>query len=281
MVNTVTIKQGQMQRGFAQFGSGNIHVVLIGSCRSVPYVNYILELNKIRGEMFTIYALDPFNWNWDAADNRVDCEAAINKQENNNELLCVLKKSTIFIHEYYRNFGMFNTFKESEKNIYQYGINPDIDICLPNFHDVFLLFNDIIRFTPALKAQAIQDFAANGSLGSETIKAVTEMHDANLARFYGVCEKTSFPVFAEYFKLHHLSKRMYWTYNHVGNEFTHPLFNGICEKLGIKLTPVEERRIHALPDIFANNYTKITNYDVNYFGYKWNEKVERLNPKEL
>jgi len=281
MVNTVTVKQGQMQRGFAQFGNGSTHIMLIGSCRSVPYINYLLELNKLRGEMFTIYALDPFNWNWDANDRRVDCEEAINRQEKNDELLYVLKKSKIFIHEYYRNFGMFNTFKDGEKNIYQFGMKPETDICLPNFHDIFLLFEDIIRFTPELKAKAIQDYQSIGGLGSETIKAVMDIHEANLKRFYGVCERTSFPIFAEYFKLHHLTKRMYWTYNHVGNEFTQPLFNAICEKLGIELTPSEQRKVESLPDIFANNYTRLTRYDVNHFGYKWNESLKQLKPLEL
>jgi len=270
MVNTVTIKQEQLRRGFCKVGNGATKILLIGSCRSVPYVNYFAKIGD-----FTIYTLDPFNWNWDIADNRVDVEAAINSQENNAELLEVIRSCDVFIHEYYRNFGMFNTFKESEKNIYQFGVNAKIDLCLPNYHDVFVLFNDIIRFTPDIKAAAI------GGLGSDTIERIMSLRDSNLERFYNVCAQTSFPEFADYFRAHHLDERMYWTYNHVSNAFTLPLFWAILQRMGIAPTQQQMERIKATPDIFANNYTQLTEYDVQYSGYKWNEPITKLNPSAL
>lgn len=281
MYNTVSVKEQQLRNGFFKVGNGKTKVLIIGSCRSVNYINYFDELNRLKNMPYTIYSLDPFNWHWDINDNRVDYVKAIEQMETHPELLKMLSEVDIFIHEYYANFGMFNTFKDGEKNIYQFGIKPKHDICLPNFHDVFLLFNDIIRFTPELKEQAKRDYAAIKGLGSDTIKKVIEIHERNIERFYSVCSKSSFPLFAEYFRIHAESFRLFWTYNHVGTAFTLPLFSGICENIGIELTDSDRRRIEAMPDMFSNNYTQLTQYDQMYFGYKWKEQIQKFNPDKL
>lgn len=155
MIGTVAIKEQQLKHGAFKTGTGKEITLILGSCRSVPYLNYLVQCNK--NDRFTIYFIDPFNWNWDENNNRVDYEEVLLRLETNKELLDVIGSVKIFIHEYYSNAGMFNVFKD-KKNIYEFGMNPDIDITIPNFNDVFILFRDIVSFDISIRKKAIQDY---------------------------------------------------------------------------------------------------------------------------
>lgn len=167
MINTVQIKEQQLKNGFFSIGTGPEVILVMGSCRVVNYVSYLAALNI--DNRFTIYSLDPFNWNWDAKDNRVDYRAALLMLQYDEKMLTMLKSVKIFIHEYYANAGMFNCDKKGlTKTIYDYGMNPEIDVCIPNFNDYFILFPDIITFDTELRNMAMQDYNVLGKLAEQT-----------------------------------------------------------------------------------------------------------------
>ena len=252
-------------------GTGSEGILIIGSCRAVPYLTYLKDWNEQNGNRFTIYFIDPFNWHWDLKNNRVDFDQAITMQESNKHLTGIcFPKCKIFIHEYYGNAGMFNTNKDAEKNIYQFGLNPEHDICLPNFNDVFILTREICQFDMECRKMAIQDYNVLGILSQATEMEIEKVREANLNKFYDICSKTSFPEFAQTFKNNYKSKRYFWTFNHVSKEFTQTLFVWICMKLELNLDNYKISQT----DLYANNYAHLCEHDK---GYTWkNETIKPL-----
>lgn len=276
MINTINIKQQQ----FSVFRTGNLAskevVLIIGSCRSVPYLNYFDQYNKLYGNKYLLHFIDPFNYNWDKDENRVDSEKVIIGLETDKNLLDIIASTKIFIHEYYANFGMFNTFKDGEKNIYQFGMNPELDITVPNFHDIFIMFNDIAKFDVEIKALAKEDFKSKGTLSEGTLRKMFDMSQNNLNKFYGICLKSDFPEMKDYFQENFLNTRLYWTYNHVSKYFTLKIFEWMNEKyFKLQLGESFWTKI-SKEDMFANNYTSPTKYDKIFYDYKWNEPLEEF-----
>lgn len=270
MINTIQIKEQQFKTGTYKTGSGSEVILILGSCRSVPYLTYLNDWNNQNGNRFAIHFIDPFNWNWDMQENRTDYTAELIKQESNENLLSVLKSVNIFIHEYYSNAEMFNVFKDAPKNIYQFGLNPSIDICIPNYNDVFVLTREIVKFDKRCRDMAIQDYNVNGKLSPQTIEEIGKVRENNLQRFYDICSKTDFPEFAEIFSTQYKRLRLFWTFNHISKHFSQSIFYLMNEKfLKLDLTNYKINR----EDLYANNYTYLCEYDE---GYTWNEEVKPL-----
>jgi hypothetical protein len=270
MINTQEIKIDQFAHGTFRLGTGPKTILIVGSCRSVPYLTYLGEWNAQNGNPFSIHFLDPFNWNWNMEGVRVDYHAELIKQEANAQLLETLSKTSIFIHEYYANAEMFNCDKNAEKNIYQFGLNPEVDICTPNFNDVFILTSDILRFHPEVMKIAVQDYNVNGKLSDQTLKSIEDVRISNLVRFMDICSKTDFPEFAEIFMNDYKHKRFFWTFNHTSKLFAQTLFRLMNDKfLKLDLSNYQINEI----DLYENPRTYLTEYDL---GYTWNEEVKPL-----
>lgn len=270
MINTMQLKTAQLQYGFFKVGSGKEVILIQGSCRAVPYVTYLKDWNEINGNRFTIYYIDPFSWHWNMNEQRVDYEKELEKQETNQALLGMLKSVDIFIHEYYKSAGMFNVEKTGEKNIYQYGLNPKQDICLPSFNDIFILTREIVSFDLEIRKMATQDYNVNGKLSDYTLQKIDIVREKNLQKFYDICSKTDIPEFAEIFKNEYKQIRYAHTFNHVSKVFNQKIFRLINEKfLHLDLSNYRISEV----DMFENPRTELSEYD---FGYKWNEKVKPL-----
>lgn len=273
MINTVNTKKEQLESGYFKTGSGNEVILIMGSCRSVPYLNYLNDWNLLNGNRFTICFIDPFNWNWNINEDRIDYNEALAQCETNENIATMLRSTTIFIHEYYANAGMFNCNKSAEKNIYQFGLKPTKDITIPNFNDLFILTMDIVSFDLNIKKMAIQDYNVNGKLSPQTLSEIETVRNNNLKRFYDICSKTDFPEFAEIFRLRYKSERFFWNSNHVAKNYTLDIFQMINNKyLDLHITGDFWNQI-AKQDLYANNYTYLCEYDLDY---SWNEEIKQL-----
>ncbi len=260
MINTVNIKQQQLKTGYFKTGSGPESVFIMGSCRVVNYVNYFAAMPQ-----YTVYSIDPFNWNWDREDNRVDYVTAIKQQETNQALLTMFADCKIFIHEWYENAGMFNI-----KEIYNFGLTPTIDICIPNFNDLFMLFKDIITFDSEMRKLAAQDFNVLGKLSEQTEMEIITVRNKNIIKFLHVCSLSDLPEMAQYFTDNFTKQRLFWSYNHVTKAFTLAVFYLINSKFFNGQLTVDINH----EDIFANNYTFLTEYDS---AFKWPEEIKKLS----
>lgn len=295
--NTVNTKKAQLENGYFKTGNGPEVILIIGSCRSVQYVNYLHEWNEANkdiydGERFTICFIDPFNFNYDLQDNRISMEEKIKSLETDESMLSLLRSTKYFIHEYFANYGMFNVSKDAEKNIYQFGMNPAtmmcpvggglkearvMDICIPSWNDKFVLFGDIVSFDIPIRKKAIQDYNVHGKPTQQTSDELYEISQKALNKFYEVCDKSDIPEMGEWFKQNWLSKRLFWTSNHVSREFSLAIFDFINNKyLGLDLSKGFDRNHE---DMFANNYTKLTTADVERYHYFWGEQIIELREK--
>jgi hypothetical protein len=277
MINTINTKRQQLENGYFKIDSGNELILIVGSCRSVPYANYLHEWNIANGNRFTIAFIDPFNFHYDLKDNRVDIQEKINSLETDDGMLAMLRSTTIVIHEYYENYGMFCFDKNADKNIYKFGLNPTIDICIPNFNDRFILFGDIVTFDTDIRKKAMADYNVIGKLSEQTEDEIYQISRYNLNKFYEVCLKSDLQEMMNFFMGNYLFKRLWWTSNHVSKWFTLAIFNLINDKfLHLDLSKGFNSD-HV--DMFANNYTCLTEYDVKFYGFDWGEEVKQLRDK--
>lgn len=277
MINTYNVKQEQLKTGSFKVGSGKEIILLIGSCRSVMYLNYLDKWNKENGNRFTIHHLDPFNWSFDENDKIIDLESKIETIETNEYILNLLKSTDIYIHEYYQHFGMFNSDPKREKNIYQFGLKPKLEICVPNFNDLFILFNDQLTFDEELKALAKADLAEHGTLSKDLQIAMKLKGLDAINKFYEVCRLSSLPEMENFFKEKHKSQRFFWSYNHVSKYFNLACFWMMNKKfLNLELTEKFMTEITNWPDMFAHPSTPITQYDIDNYGFNWNEPIKPL-----
>lgn len=280
MINTVNTKSEQLSKGFFSVGSGKETILILGSCRSIPYMNYFNIYNNANNNQYTINFIDPFYNNWNEKDQRVDYEEALLGCEQNDVLIEMFGRVDIFIHEYYSNAGLFNCDKTAQKNIYQFGLSPKIDICIPNYNDVFVLFGDIVTFDVEMRKRALQDYNTIGKISEETQSEIFNVSQKNLNKFYDICLKSDFPEMKTFFSENITSKRMFWTYNHITKEFSCFIFFGILKKfMGIELSESLSHYICQQPDMFANNYTYLTEFDVKWHGYNWGEEIKSLRDK--
>lgn len=269
-INTVNTKKEQLTNGYFKIGSGEEYILIVGSCRAVPYCNYLNDWNQANNNRFTVCFLDPYNWCYDLQDNRVNLEATITALEKDERILDLLKNTDIIIHEYYSNFGMFNFDKTAEKNIYQFGLAPHLDICLPNWNDCFVMFGDIVTFDIPMRKRAIADWNVLGKLSEQTQEELYNLSQKNLQRFYDVCQKSDLPEMAICVMANFKTTRFWWNSNHISKAFTLAVFKLINDKyLHLDLSKgFDENHV----DMYANNYTKLTEYDLLAYGYKWGEE---------
>lgn len=294
MINTVSIKSEQLTNGYFQDGSGEEKILLMGSCRVAPYLNYFHKWNEQNCNRFTIYSLDPFNFNWNVKDERTDFETALSKWETDERMLSMLKSVNIFIHEFYQNAGMFNTDRNKGKTIYDFGLSPSsnlipvydgskrhremrkMDICLPNFNDYFILFKDIVTFDLEIRKKVMQDINVTGKISGRTLNEMYLLSQKGIDKFYEVCRKSDIPEMEDFFEANFIQKRLFHTYNHVSKHFTLKMFSLINEKfLGLELDDGFWYSVQQ--DMFANNFTPLTKYDIEFYGYEWqSEEIKEL-----
>lgn len=264
MYNTVSVKE-QWQTVFCCGNPDAKEVVLIlGSCRVVPYLNYLSEANAVCGNRFKIYCIDPINYQVDSAGNRLDTAGLLKALETDEHFLSILRSVTIFVHEGLSSFGILNTVKRVEeplepKCIYDFGMNPRLDINIPNFHDVFILFNDFIAMDPKWQKE----------LTEEDQQTIVTLGKGHIMRFMAICEKSSFPEFGDYFWKNYLERRLFHSFNHVSSAFTLEIFRLMNEKfLKLELDAAYWQRIGE-QDIYANVQTQVTDLDLNWRAFLW------------
>lgn len=253
MYNTVSIKN-QWQTVFCCGKQDAEDVVLIlGSCRVAPYLNYFDQCQR-----FKIYCIDPINYQVDSAGNRLDTAGLLKALETDEHFLSILRSVTIFVHEGLSSFGILNT-TDQDRNIYSFGMKPRHDSNIPNFHDVFILFNDFIAIDPQWKKE----------LTEEDQREIVRLGDGHIDRFCGICAKSSFPEFAQWFRDNYLERRLFHSFNHVSALFTLEIFRLMNEKfLKLDLDANFWQQIGA-HDMYSNVSTPVTELDRKWRAFRF------------
>lgn len=242
MISTIETKEAQLKNGFYQSGTGPQQILILGSCRTIPYLSYLMRYNEGKNQ-FTIRRIDPCDWTVENVD--------LTTLEKDERILSVLKSADIFIHEHLESYGIFNTAALSEKHIYQFGMNPQTDISIPNFHDHFILEKDY----ESCGIKTPEDYVAKG--------------EAEIEKFCNVCKRTSFPEMADHFRENWRTTRFFWRPNHTSNVFTLYIFRLMNDKfLHLDLTD-EFWAGAATEDLFRDPHTEVTQRDREAYQIKW------------
>lgn len=274
MIGTPETKAAQLTNGYYQSGSGPRKILILGCCRTMAYLNYLVRWNSQNGNPFTIYRIDPTDWNWDMNGNIVNLQQMLDSCRNDERIISVIRRADIFIHEWYSYYGMFNTDRSKPGNIYDYGLNPEMDICLPNFHDKFILLQEFINFDPEIRDVVKADGVTPDVLRLVKTKGLKAVDD-----FVEICNLSSFPEFGTLFRDTWKSVRYFWTGNHVSKHFTLTLFDMMNERFlrlsmdGYYLNEISQE------DQFEKPNTRVTKYDVEMHGLSWGSPIEELEVK--
>jgi hypothetical protein len=244
MISTIESKQQQLINGFYQTGTGSEQILLLGSCRTLPYLSYLKRWNDTNGDRFTIRRIDACDWTVSGVD--------IATLENDERILSAFKTCQIFIHEHLESYGMLNTVSYiGSKSVYDFGMKPQMDIAIPNWHDVFLFEGDY------------------QSCGIPVPDNYIEKGEAELEKFYRVCELSSFPEMASYFRDNWRKIRFFWRPNHVAATFTMYIFRRMNSWfLNLKLTDEFLETIRH-EDLFKTPCTEVTQRDIDGYGLEW------------
>ena len=182
----------------------------------------------------------------------------------------MLAETSILIREWYLHYGMWSSDKSKPGNIYDFGMKPRLDICLPNFHDRFVLFQDQIRFNAGGCLDLMRAFK------EVPTSAMRAYGLTQLEKFYDICRMSSFPEFAQAFKDTWTSKRYFWSYNHTAAAFSLFLFRQLNDRF-LELPLTEEFWSEAeKEDQFSKPCSLVTKWDVSAYGLDWGCPIEEL-----
>lgn len=249
MIDTVNTKGAHYIDGGYRIGSGEKVIVLLGSCRIFPFVNYLNRWNS--DNKFTIFAIYVVNFTTDANENPVGAETHIDRMADNPVLSKMVTGCQWFIHEHTENYGYFNTSKTAEKNIYQLGMYPEHDIAIPNFNDHFILENDY------------------RDCGIPLPEGYIKHGESEIEKFCKICSMSSFPEFEHLFRTSWRDFRYFWRPNHTSANFTIPIFTLMNEKF-LRLPLTEEFWNGArTEDLFKEPHTQVTQRDIEGYGLQW------------
>ena len=256
-------------------------ILILASCRGVPYLNYLNRYNESQaysqhGRPFEITYISPHEYSSTPSGHPKNLEDELVRLENFAPLLERIRHTDIFIHEHHANFGMFNTSYQAEKNIYQFGMNPELDIAIPNFNDHFMTMQDLVQYDGFAGEFVATDLKAFGVINEVTKRYLRARADHHLMRFKNACELSSFPEFWPYFRDNYKTTRFFWTFNHVSKWFTLDLFRRMNEQY-LKLDLRQDFWVEALAeDLFKSPCTPYTTQDRDILGLQWTENFSTL-----
>lgn len=238
MISTVNTAEAHIADGCWTSGTGKEVVMIVGSCRLLAFVNYMVRANQ--DNRFTIVLAYVVNF----GEN-------IEQYETKPILLDMIKRCRWLIKEHVANYGFLNTTKDAAKNLYQFGMNPELDILVPSWNDVMVLENDYKAY------------------GAETPPDYVERGNAGIDKFCDLCELSSFPEFAYHFETNWKTTRYFYRPNHTSAEFTLWLFRKMNEKL-LHLDLSDEFWAGASQeDLFKTPCTQVTQRDRESYNITW------------
>jgi len=264
LITTNLISDFAKDNRFYSCGTGNETLLIQGSCRVLAYANYLNMWNQLYNR-FKIYIVMPYTFK--------DKET-INNLETNAEFLDIIKNTKVYISEYIglerpklpvttkiSDLGILNVSQLMSKNIYQFGLNPEIDIILPSWDNHFVMVNDIFAFDKEIKQRY--------DSGENITPELSTIIDNHFINFYQNTIKSDLPEFMDYFNYMFTLKRLYWTMNHNTKHFTLEVFRMLNEKfLKLPFNSLLNIKI-ASKDHLEGNTTKLHKIDYELFSYQW------------
>jgi hypothetical protein len=238
----------------------NKSILLIGSCRITPFLNYLIN-HDLFGINYNYLCVLVYN-----EEMKKLSEDIINNEQIKNQLFTC----KYLISEYVKNFNYFNTQRLSEKCIFSIYDSFEKEIILPNWQDICLYSKDLIIYK-GIKNEFIQ--LINGEIHShDFIKILQKVQNMELERYYSILQKANFPELISFIKLNLQNIRITHMFNHPTNFYFLEIFRLIIEKYflgGPYFLP--QYIFDATKEEFLQSKeydTKLTFYDYHYLGFR-------------
>jgi hypothetical protein len=239
------------------------NILLIGSCRITPFLNYMIN-HDIFGNNYNYLGILVYN-----DQMKILSEDIINNEEIRHQIC----RSKYLVAEYMLNYNFFNTNRSSNQSIFNIYDSFEKEIILPNWNNICLYAKDLVQFKDlknelnrALRNEIhINDFA----------QKLRETHEKELERYYSILRKANFPELIDYVKSIVINYRIANTLNHPTNLIFIQLYRLVIEKYFTGDSyHFPQSVLSANSEEFLQNKdhdTKLTFYDYHYLNIRINE----------
>lgn len=246
--------------------NSNKNILLIGSCRITPFINYFA--NDCYFDSYNILAIMVHNTEMIALSKTIIDNEGI-KQE--------IYKTTIFVHEFCRNFEYLNTSRDTEKNIYKIKDKFDIHVSLPNYQDPSIYAKDIMFYKNTNDFHKYMDKEISLEEFSNILK---DSQTKEKKRYYDVISKSDLPELYDFVVENIHNKRIAHTINHPSNFLFIKMYQIILKNYFNRQLPDAVIQLNNDREILSSTgyATKLTFYDKECLDFTINE--EYLNEKE-
>jgi hypothetical protein len=203
---------------FGNSDAGTV-IALVGSCRIVPFLNFMRVFNHAHGYPFELLCFNPVEM-WEGPGHEVD--AGVAKVLDGYRF----GKVDFLIGEHVQNCGYLNTVRSSEQNVFDsLGCDPRVEIRLPNWNAMHIFDAETAMYDP-------EYCALDPSERAVVLRERTNLHKA---KFLDYCAKSSFPDLAQWVTDHWLTLRMGWTNSHPSIELSLEMFRHVATALQLPL----------------------------------------------
>jgi len=251
VIDTPYLRSAYGKRIFA-FGesSAPTTVVIVGSCRVVPFLNYL----RSHETPMNILCFNPVEM-WDGPGHEVS--------DGVNAVMAGFRfgKVDYMICEHLQYCGAINTVRSSKDNIYDsLGCNPDVEIRLPNWQGIHLFDTET----------AIYDPTGYGNLSHEEKVSHIRIESAkHRARFLSHCRKSSFPQLESWVEERWLTTRLGWSSNHPTLTLTNKMFDLIADRMNLPLSATFKQSPLYTQDRMAPTGYALTSVDYEANNWKF------------
>jgi hypothetical protein len=250
---TTNILRHCYERGDFSFGNpkGAAIVVLVGSCRIVPFLNILRVYNELRGFPLELLCFDPVEM-WGGPGHEV--------ADGVNRILSGYRfdRADYLVCEHVQYCGVLNTVRSSEQNIFaSLGCAPVSEIRLPNWNDMHLFDAETAKYDPCYAVLQ----------GADRPAELRRRSDIHKNRFLSHCRLSSFPDLAEWTEANWLTTRLGWTSSHPSIALTWRMYAAVAGAMGIAITP--ELSEHPLCSVDTYRSTGTVLNAVDYEANGW------------
>lgn len=250
---TTNILRHCYERGDYSFGSENAPetVVLVGSCRVVPFLNFLRVCNMLSDRRFRVLCFDPVEM-WKGPGH--DVAGCV----NDNLSRFRFGKVDYLVCEHLQHCGVLNTVRTSEENVFDsLGCVPVREIRLPNWNDIHIFDEETCIYYKEYAESSRENRVS-------TLRFATTLHKA---KFLGRCALSSFPQLADWVDDNWLAIRLGWTSNHPSHALTWRMIGLVADAMGIAITPEIAAHPFCATDTCASTGMRLN--DIDYEANNW------------
>lgn len=254
VIDTPFLRASYARDNFS-FGNPNAETVicLAGSCRMLPYLNFLRTFNHFSGNQFELLCFNPIEM-WTPGEEVIDCinnRLADYRFNRVDWLLC----------EYMVGCGVLNTIPNAKENIFDnMGCHPENEpLRLPNWNGMFIYDADMVSIN--------QEYAALPH--DERVPKMRGHMEKNKDRFLGYCRSGNLLGLDRWVEDNWLTTRIGLTNNHVSLEFSLKVFDMITEIMNLEITSEMRASPHFSKDRNSAHSTVLNavDYEANHWRF--------------